>query len=672
MTLLFQNSALIWLLGLAVLPLLAHLIAPARPPVYRFSNVEFLQRVLRLTSRVRRPKDWLLLLLRTFGVIALLMAFLLPVLFSNNAALPGEKHTTVFIIDRSASMAAREDAGIRFENACVSAARYLETARPDLANVIWMNAEPEAVFPEPGPNIGFLAEELQRAEPLPEVGAINAAFDLAMRQLAKAPGHRELVIISDFQANAWRNFTPRIPGDIHVVTQPVARLSPPNLAIVSLTSQPVQPVAGQRLTVLAKVKNFSDEPRRTTLTLDAGGARQSQPMEVPAWGEMEAAFTVHVAASGLLPVNASIEPDAFPWDDQRSLALQVSESLKLAVIAPPASPEAQVLQRLAHALPWLEITVDAVPQSSVKADYWFFPQWRGDFTTEIASLAAEGRTVFLQPGLGVSLKSLSDATNGKCFAGGDANLLSVEKKADGWTAEPLANAPPFMLFAGGEFGNPLAGRFKERVNISQAPSVRSLAQYADGGIALAELPAGSASLILFNLPLDASKTDWTSQGVFLPAMAELLLHSRTATVNDGNGQQAGTHLLWTPDIGQIGNVSMIGPDEKNVPVEIATGSDGSVWRSRQRARPGLYRWLLSGQEVHLTAVDFPETESDLRPLEAPPLFGKTVESAAALVREAELGRGIPVWPWFAAVALVMFLLEGLLSAWNPSVKGGRQ
>ena len=168
MTLLFQHPALFGLLALAGLPVLVHLLSRTRPPEYRFSNVEFLRKVIRRTARFRRPKDWLLLILRTLALIALAAAFISPLLVSSNAALPGERTTVILLIDRSASMAAREGAGSRFETACAEAARFLDDSHPTAANLIWIDAEPDAAFPDPGPNLGFLTDLLQKAEPHPE------------------------------------------------------------------------------------------------------------------------------------------------------------------------------------------------------------------------------------------------------------------------------------------------------------------------------------------------------------------------------------------------------------------------------------------------------------------------------------------------------------------------
>ena len=60
MSVLWLNSALAGLLGLAVVPLLAHLFARAKPKIVRFSSLKWLREVERRTARLQRPKDWLL------------------------------------------------------------------------------------------------------------------------------------------------------------------------------------------------------------------------------------------------------------------------------------------------------------------------------------------------------------------------------------------------------------------------------------------------------------------------------------------------------------------------------------------------------------------------------------------------------------------------------------
>jgi hypothetical protein len=660
MSLLFQHPALLGLLALAGLPVLVHLLSRARPPVYRFSNVEFLRRVLRSTTRLRRPHDWLLLVLRTLGLTALAAAFAGPFLISKSASLPGETATALILIDRSASMAAREGAGTRFDAACAQAARFLAEAKPDRANLIWIDAEPDAAFPGPGPNLAFLTEQLQQAKPHPESGALTAAFDLALRQLATIQGHRELVVISDFQAAAWRDFAPKLPPDVVLRTHRVATAAPPNLAVSRLLPQPAEPVAGQDVTLLARVQNFSGDPVTTELTLDADGARQSQPLSLPAWGEAEAAFVIRPAAAGPLPVSAAIAADAFPLDDARHAVVQVRDSLQLALAPPPDSPDARLLGKLATALGWLEIS--KTPTLAKPPDFHFLPAWTGETPAELRKSALAGSTLIVRPAPACPLAAVRTLLD--LPASPADGPLALDASPAGWTVIPAADHPVTQLFKSGDFGNPFAGTFRERLKLPAAlvqPGLRVIATFADGVPAVLEAPTASAPILLWNLPLDPAKTDWPTQGPFLPLMAELFLRTRPHGSTEPAFSLPGAPVTWSSaDPAHAGAITLLGPDATPLAVTESTVPDGSRWQATLPATPGLHRWQISGQTIAFTAVNFPDTESDLRPLDATPAFGKLDASADSLVRQAALAQGLPLWPWLVLAAMLCLVVESVL------------
>jgi hypothetical protein len=662
MSLLFQYPKLLALLALAGLPLLVHLLSRAHPPVYRFSNIEFLRRVLRRTSRLRRPKDWLLLALRTLALFALAAAFTAPFLVSKSAALPGEKSTVILLVDRSASMAAREGAGSRFETACALATRYLETSRPSAANLIWIDAQPDAAFPEPGANLDYLTDLLKQAEPRPEAGALGEAFDLALRQLAQTGGRRELIVLSDFQASAWKNFAPSLPANLTVRCERIAASSPPNLAVTRLLLQPADPVAGQDLTVLARVHNFAPDAVRTQLTLDADGARQSQALELAPWGEAEAAFTLHPATAAPLPVTVSTEADAFPLDDSRHAVVRVRDSLRLALETPADAPDARLFNKITDALPWLEITK---PAATGTPDLRWISPWKGENPEQLRQSAEAGCTVIVRPD-----PSCTPAAFQKLLdrpAAGAAAAFSLESSPNGWAVVPEESHPAIQLFRNGDFGNPFAGAFRERLrlppDLTTATGARPIARYADGTPALIEFPTQSASIILWNLPLDPAKSSWPLQGVFLPAVAEILLRTRPLGTAASAQALPGSHLAWSSaDPAHHGAVSLLGPAGTALALTESTTADGTLWQARDPATPGLHRWQISGQTIEAIAVNFPESESDLRPLEAAPTFGNRATNPGSLARQAALAQGLPLWPWLVLAALLCLALESLIHA----------
>jgi len=648
LSLFLQNPALLALLALAGLPALVHLLSRARPPEYRFSNVGFLKKVIRRTARFRRPKDWLLLALRTLAIAAIAAAFVSPLLVSNRPGLPGGKSTAVIVIDRSASMAAREGAGSRFDAASTQATQFLESSKPTAANIVWIDAQPSAAFPEPGPNLTFLTDLLKTSQPRPEAGSLNAAIDLALRQLAPVQGHRQLILISDFQSSAWRDFSPTLPSDVELITRNVATTSPPNIAVTRLLAQPSTPVVGQETTLLATLRNFSPDPIRTQLTLDADGSRQSQPIDLPPWGEAETAFPLKPASPGNLPVTASIDADSFPGDNSRHTVVLVRDAIRISL------PEAEsltntLLTKIIAALPWLERTTTPNPGDI------HLPA-PGTPTSEILRLAESGVTIIIPTPASADLVGLTDLF---------PTPYPLETNPTGWQILPNENHPAIQLFRSGDFGNPFAGSFRKRLKLpsqlTENPSVRTIATYSDAIPAILEITTKSAPILIFNLPLTTPDSDWSTQGVFLPAFAEILLRTRPSESTASSQTPPGSPLQHTATPADQGSaIDLLGPDGNPIELTESTSPDGSRWTSKSPATPGLHRWQISGQTVAISAVNFPDSESDLRPLPSAPTFNGAATATDSFERQAALSRGIPLWPWLVATAIACLLLESLI------------
>ena len=653
MSFLFQNPAFLPLLALAGVPILVHLISKAKPPEYRFSDIAFLRKIITTTARFKKPKDYLILALRTLALLALAAAFLLPLLLSENSPLPGEKRTVILVIDRSASMAANEGAASRVAAATALAAETLDSSRPDLANIVWIDSAPTAVFPEPAPNIPFLAEETARAAPLPQAGAIAPAIELALRQLSDAPGRRELHIISDFQESAWKTFSPAIPKDVFVTMSKVAESDPANVAVTLLAIIPPSPVAGQQILVQTRVANFSSEPRRVPLTLDAGGSRQSQTLDLPANGEAEAAFSVRVANPGLLPLTAEIDADPFAGDDRRHAVLRVRESLRLAIAAPESHPAAATLAKVADAIPWLTAIPAADLTKLPPCEILCVPDWKGSDPQALAKLS-ETTAIIVIPAADCPAAALAALLGEKTDAA--SSLLPLQTNDAGWEAVPADTHPAFKLFSGGQFGNPMAGKFRQRLKFPAYPSVETLASFSDNTPAL--IRAKGRPILVAAFPLDPALTTWPVEAPFLPAIAEILLHLEPSTASENFAALAGDPLSWTNPAMENSITPVL--ETPHAPPAPLTAS-GATWSSASPAIPGIYRWLVSGQPVHLTAVNFPESESDLTPLPETPALGESTATSGN-ARDAAFAAGLPLWPLLIAAALLFLLAEALLAA----------
>ena len=418
----FANNVLAGLIALAVVPLLLHLFARSRPPVYQFSSVEFLRRVVRKTMRLKKPQDYLLLALRTLLFLALIGVFLRPLLFSDQklSGLLDEKNI-VLVVDASASMGVVEGAQTRFAAACAEASEVLNglTSR-DRANLVWIDAEPDAVFPELGMNFGFLKDSLRRARVSSERGSIGQAIALAQQLLADTEGKREICVVSDFQREAWSGIEPTIDESIDLVFVKTGQGDIANLAMSNLSWEPAEPIVGEEVTIFGEIRNFSEEAQTTTVFCSVGENRQSQNLSVGPWQQANAVFKYRVSDARPIPLTLSVTEGAFADDDHRYHVIPARRFLNIGIYEGSDAETARVWRGAVGALEWAQATMlDAVGlQDDLGAfDAVLLAGWNGE---EMSELGEQTKLIVL-PGSGANIAAL-------------ANLLGVQAATSALTS----------------------------------------------------------------------------------------------------------------------------------------------------------------------------------------------------------------------------------------------
>ncbi len=660
---LLSNPALIWLMALAVIPILVHLFAKSRPPQHPFSNIDFLRKILKKTARIRRPQDWLTLILRTLAAAALLFAFLQPILVSNDPqTIAGADDNLIIIIDQSASMAATQGSTTRLTEACSQASNLLAKLSPDNANIIWIKSTPTAVYPAPGPNLSFLSDALQHAEPTDENGAISAAISLAIDQLKKCQGNHQIILISDFQKNAWENADFTIPSSIKFSKISVSDKALANLAIDSITTTPSSPVAGQDLTISCRIKNYSDKPKSSSIYLNAGGGRQSKDIEVAAWGQTEVTFKTRFSHHGIIPITVSLSEDTFPADDHRHSVIKVRESLRLCSLVKHGtenSPSAAILARLARALPWLSHNItDKLPKPG-SCDILFIHQWDGDQLNALTELSDNGTSIIVNPSNKCPIASLQSLLNLPKVN----TSLSINNNKKGWKAERCADNSIFEIFHNNEFGQPAQGSFRQRFELPSEWEPFAIIHYSQDNIPAILLNSNFASpRLIWNLPFDPALSNWVTQEPFVTFMAELFLHVQSNNRFNSFEQLPGTPLTWVlPDNIDAQTVTLLPPSGKPWQTSLIHTKQGATLQSKKPAVPGIYQWRTGSTTVHTNFVNFPTTESDLRTLDPAELPQGESADKNDILRAQALNQGIPIWHWLIAAVILLLIAEAFSS-----------
>lgn len=662
----FANAALLPLLALLALPLLIHLIARVQPRRYAFSSLSFILHSTRKSRRWQRPKDWLILLLRTLLVAALLLLFLQPVTYTAETWTEGadEGRTVVLVIDATASMAHNEGAGSRFSRAMAEASGVIGSLREgDLAAIVWVRDRPEAVS-RPSRNLDFLRETLQRARVTEETGQGHAAVELGLDILAGAEGVREMVVVSDFQENSWREGLPDIPASVRLALLPVSsQPRPANTALRRLWLEPAQPLAGESAVLTAEVANYSDQPRRLEVLFSSEGLRHTETVMLNAWETRLASTVLSWDGPGEYLVQAEIPEDAFPLDNSRARVVRVSPGTRVLPSGDSTLPQ----------IPWERVfrahngvAMDAAvrdPQSfGEEADLII---WSGDDPRgqpRFDAVFARGGTVLWHPAEGARI---GDGT-ARLQRLREPQVLRMERPDDGL----------FQIFSGGDYGNPARGRYEERLRWpGSVGDLTTLMSWEDDSPALARQNIGPGQLYLWNLPLEQEgQLAFALQPEYVALAGELLREARSRRqARDGGITLAGRSVLRSfPTSWGVRHPEITGPEDfKQSPTwKQGEGTDDFITESLPHV--GVYRWINEGERVGLTAVVFPTDQSDLRTL---PLNALQAASEGIVLRGSsqirQLREGKEWWPLFLGIAVALTMTELLLCRYarNPGQGG---
>ncbi len=679
MSFILQNSILLPLLLLASVPLLLHLFARSKPPIYRFSSNEFLRKVLKFTNRMRKPQDILLLIIRTIVFLLIVAIFLQPLFFSNSrlAAL-GQRKNIVIIVDSSASMGYIEGGQTRFAAACAEASELLGTLKTrDRANVIFIKSEPKALFPELGSNMHYLKNSLRQATVSNEPGNVRASINQALTMLGKLDsGIKEIAIISDFQTSQWQDATYSIPDNIIVTRLKTGKQPASNIALNKLFTRPLLPLKGEVVEFNAEITNFSAEARKTTIYFSAGELHENRTITIPPWGSATAIFKKTFSSPGEHPYKFSIDSDRFPDDNLRWGIVKVAENLKIAIVTYQPEP-GQMWKRALQVLPWSDVQL-INPKELATAEHYDFLMlsgWNGTGLEKIKQQMKNGTVVICAPAAGIATNLLVSLAGASPTAKGSLLLLDKAVGENPFTMKISSpNEALFKLFSSGEFGDPAGGQFAERLKLPTnllAPSAKTLIAYQNGIPAL--MRCSNGELYLWNIPLGNRQSNFARRVQFVPFMAEFILDCRSdkTAVEHLTPYHPGSHLVKIMNfVGAATAITL--KDSKGIkyPLQEKTTLNGDAKKDNSEivfslispaiAKPGIYTWLLNNETIGSNSVNFAASESDLRTIALEKLKINGISASAGKGAISTIHEGINLWPYLLIAAIMLALVEGIV------------
>jgi hypothetical protein len=308
--------------GLAVgLPVLIHLLFRQKTRIVPIGSVRFLHQVVREHRRRRRVRQWILLALRMLVVLLLALLFARP--YWDESYRRGLETEIVLLIDRSASMGAKNASGrTSFEHA-------LDVARDELQrlddNVVVHVALCDAAAVQEIP-----------IDTLPAAQTSIAATDYALALswandvLAASPRmHKQVLLVADLQASGLpQTHTTTLAPGIEFRVQDVGESLRHNLAIVSAdaTHTEIRPDSQAKLRVV--VRNYGAVAAKQVavkchLFGPTGQLTAARPVDVAGQGNAIVELPLPVQQDGLYRGEVALQnADAFALDDRRHVAFE--------------------------------------------------------------------------------------------------------------------------------------------------------------------------------------------------------------------------------------------------------------------------------------------------------------------------------------------------------------
>ncbi len=677
----FLNSALFpALIALAGVPLLIHLLNLKFPTYFQFSSVKHLRDTVAQGSKLFRWRHLVLLALRTLFIVALIFAFLRPVLprFGSNAGAKSGR-TVLLIFDRSLSME-HQDGGVSArQRAVAEAGKILGTLGPDDAvNVVLAGQTPVACFNESSKNHAEARRFIEGQKP----GLGRADFSLAnataARLLAKTTPLTEIYYLSDFQRKTWAavDFTP-LPDKARIFFVDAAPGARGNHALLGASINQSQVLAGDTVTVEVEVGNFAAQPLDAPMkvVIDQRVSFEKS-VSVPAWSSAKITLPVPPGGPGLHLCEITLPPDDLVQDDRICLTIPVLEKEGILIVTDTPDPDKDAALFLRTALnPYEDLAGSLLPEQVRAADLTpaRLASVKKVFLTRAGKLddeAIKRLADFIFHGGGVVWFLDGEADAGNLAALEKASPLPIKlagrRVAKNVGADALQiirgdfKSKFLRLFAGARRQNLALLEFYDLNNASATGAGHVLLTYTDGTPAMAQLNHGLGTLLLMNFSAGELSSNLARQRLFPAWMQEIvknLANDEAAAPATIVGETV-TDEVWRSELKE-------GAFRKPGGSAAAFKAETLGERAALSFVPdelGFYT-IQSGKLLHAYGINPPPDESDLRPIDRallPDNLGARGQQGFFVAgREdfEDLVRGRPIFHWFIFAALAALIAE---------------
>ncbi|MCH7526943.1 MAG: BatA domain-containing protein [Planctomycetes bacterium] len=745
-------------------PIIIHLLARRRFKRIRWAAIEFLLKAERRNRRRVLLEELILLFLRCLAVLLIALLVARPYFRPEGLAalMKGADRTErIFVLDDSFSMGYRSGDETSFDRARRAVKRLIRLLREQSPNDTITVLRTSAM--ESPLATGVFLDESQTNELIERVEGLTVSqYGLSSRDCIESirkllDDQPDLVsatvyLVSDFQRKDWVDTggsaaAGGLKREVGSMPSPIAPLatwrdedhglelilvdvgddSAENAAVVGLETGPGQLVAGVSGSVTAVVSNFS-QAMIDALDLELTVGTSVQP--TVSIGQLPPGETVQVSMDVTVPralweqVRVSVSGDALPLDDERTLAIEAAEAIRILIVNGEPSSDLfrdevallrTALRPVGRIYSGNEVEViDETELEEMTLDRYHLVMLANVYRVSPPAVESLTRYVFDGGGLAIFLGDQVDAEayNSTLYVDGrgllPARLLERVPAGDGGARLVIDDAshPMVRVFAGARNAFLAELRFGQYMScavveagtdetgdppnspltkggvrgVAGGNAATVVAHFTDGdrSPAIVERAYGRGRVTLMTTTCDQEWNNWAKSPSYVVSMLELVRHLGRGRSSSA-GVLVGSPIEFSIDP-QVYDLDVLVrtpgyPAEQEVAVTATPAETGRGFRVVWERTPavGVYRFVLvnrSGEhETRMVAVNPDPTESDLSPAMEPDLREalhempfEYVAGLDALDRAGEESR-TELWQVVLLAAMAVLMSEQLLGWW---------
>jgi hypothetical protein len=665
----FINASIFVAVVAVGIPLLIHLFNKQRRKKIPFSSIRFLQ--LLEKHRLRRLKlyEYLLILLRSLVLLALILAFARPTLSGKPVfSTEGARTTAIILIDTGINMRRYDDRGNRFTRAKDLLNRLLKQFKPEDQVFIIQTTDPDEVYQN--------QTDLQRQIASFANGVWNSSLIKAEKLLKDYPNfNQELYIISDFQfqEDAFNHFCTR-NTDISVFLLKIGSSIVANIGIDTLDIKNQIFEINKPINIDVHLKSSPlDQVQTTELHLFVNKQRVShRTISIGSSSNMVIPLSFQPKKSGYISGYVKISDDDLMADNKYFFALKILSEIK--VLNVDDNPSAFIESAL--------LSLDK--NTNIRIINERFSSWArrnfqqynilllsnfSDFSEPIVQRLKKfldnGGSMILIPGMNTIPAEFNRLSATLGIASKITQFVQIESRDMFFILQqPDLNHPLFSgLF---RLSNPdlLKPMFYRYFKFSLSPKDLQILSFQNGDPFLVELKRENGTIFIFSSYIDDEWTDIQYRGLFIPFLSRLfyLSVSNTSQIQPSIVVES-EEILSVRQLTNAADFYMQIPDGEKSTIIPHRYDQNYRFHLTSLEQPGLYKiWadndLVSTIPVNVDTDALFESSFDLEALDNN--FEKVQIYSEEDAFEQEISEtrfGSELWKFFIILSLLLLVVE---------------